>query len=286
MILQGQQTLEEKIVTLLMRQANLNVETIHHKISKESKSYSLPAIYKELGKLELQGVVVKVKKQYSLRIPWILDFISLADLANRTYLESPTIASVLPKLGEKKIWHFTDLLRLNNFWAQVLLILTNNTDSKALYTWMPHSWFHLVYRDSEAQYLKSLRLAHIHLYLICGGDNVLDRWSEQFWKSEHITYSFSKSPFESEQSTYLNIIGDYVSTVTLDANISRVIDKLYQSTRSMGEINVEHILSLLQQRVKATMWLEHNPRKATRFKNRFVRHFGIKRTGRNGAFRP
>lgn len=281
MILQGKQNLEEKIVTLLMRQVNLTVEQIQTKIGGKEKTYSLPAIYKELGKLELQGVVVKDKTRYSLRVSWVLDFLSLADSANRTYFESPTIASVLPKPGEKKIWHFTDLLRLNNFWAQVLLILTNNTDSKSLYTWMPHSWFHLVYRDSEAQYLKSLKLAHIHLYLICGGDNVLDRWSEQFWKSEHITYSFSKSPFEHDRLTYLNIMGNYISTVKLDSNITNIIDRFYQSTRSADEINFEHILSALQQRVKATMWLEYNPTKASKLKNRFVRHFGIKKTSRN-----
>ena len=278
MILQGKQTLEEKIVTLLIKQANLTVEDIHRKISDESKNYSLPAIYKELGKLEFQGVVVKDKKRYSLRLPWVIDFLSLADLVSHTYLDNPTLASVLPNMGEKKIWHFTNLLRLNNFWAQVLLILVHHSTGKQLFTWMPHSWFHLIYTDSEAQYLKSLRLAHIHLYLICGGNGPLDRWSERFWKSSHISYSFSKIPFSDDPFTYVNIVGDYISTVKLDRKIHDIIDHLYQSTSTVIEINFEHILSLLQQKVKAVMWLEHNPIKAAKLRSRFIRFFGIKET--------
>lgn len=276
MILQGQQNLEERIVTFLAKKANSTVEDIHRKIAKESRSYSFPAIYKELGKLEFQGVVVKEKKRYSLRLPWVLDFLSLADSANHSYLQSPTLASVFPKEGEKKIWHFSDLLRLNNFWAQTILVLLNRSSSKILYTWMPHSWFNLAYQEQETQYLKSLKHAESRQYLICGGNTPLDHWTEQFWKQSHTEYSFSKGVFENDKDVYWNIVDEYVFKVTLDPEMTRRIDGLYRKVKTLDQIDLSKMFGLFSQRVKAVMTLEHNPKRAELLKNRFKRFFGIR----------
>lgn len=276
MILQGQQNLEERIVTILAKKANSSVEDIHRKIANELKSYSLPAIYKELGKLEFQGVVVKEKKRYSLRLPWVLDFLSLADNASQTYLENPTLDSLIPKRGEKKVWRFTNLLRLNNFWAQAILVLLNRSSSKILYTWMPHSWFNLAYQEQETQYLKSLKHAESRQYLICGSKSPLDVWAERFWKSSNTTYAFTSTPFVKDSSFYWNIVDEYVVKVSLDPQMTKRIDDLYRRVKTVAQIDLSKAFGLFTQRVKAVMVLEHNPKKALLLKNRFRRFFGIR----------
>jgi hypothetical protein len=137
MLFQTYETLSEHIVEILGNQHAISVRKMHSLLLRTQKC-SIQAIYKELRKLQEGGVAVKIKKFYSLRIPWVIEFTSFADRIKRRYLESSQLAATLPEYNKKEIWHFSNLLRLNDFWSQLLLLLIRQSKGKILYGWNPH----------------------------------------------------------------------------------------------------------------------------------------------------
>lgn len=276
MILHAKENLEDFIVKLLAESSGFSVSEIIKRISEDHKKFTLQAVYKELRKLQNGGVVVKLKHAYSLRLPWILDFVSLADTISNTYLDSPSLTSILPDRHKKEIWHFNNLMKLNNFWSHVLLTLIQQSKKKTLLGWNPHPWFHIIQTKQEEQYIKSLGIAKGKLYLIIGGNTYLDRWAERFFNKKVVEYSFGKSVFEKDRSTYVNVIDDYIVTVKLDGKTTQLIESLYKNTNSAEQINISATLAVFNGKVKSSLWLEKNPQKAEILKNRFNRFFGIR----------
>ncbi len=138
-----------------------------------------------------------------------------------------------------------------------------------------HSWFHLIYSEQEEQYIRSLTFTNTKLYLINGGKTFLDHWSERYWQKENIEYSFAESVFSIQNSnTYINVIDDYVLTVKLDESITKEIEHLYASTNSMDGIEFSELFRIFGQKVRASMWLENNPTKASAYNRKFKNFFG------------
>lgn len=276
MILQVYKNLEDYIVEILAESADVDAVKIKEKLFQFGKKYTIQAVYKTLNKLIDGGVVVKVGKFYSLRIPWVLEFVNLTDLIRSTYLESPLVKGILPDNNKKEIWHFDNLLRLNDFWSQILLILIQQSKKKVLLGYNPHPWFHLIQTKQEEQYIKSINLAKGKLYLIIGGRTHLDKWAEKFFDKKVVTHSFGKSIFEEKGEDYVNVIDDYVLTVKLDNQTTRAIDDFYNNTSSMDKIDLSGMLNIFHRKVKASIWLEKNHEKAEKIRGRFQKFFGIK----------
>lgn len=275
MILQADKNLEDYLVEFLTERPNIDVHHIRESLFQIGKKYTIQAIYKGLRKLQNGGVVVKTGKSYSLRIPWVIDLKNISDQAYKNYFESPSIASLLPEIGKKEIWHFTNLLKLNDFWSQILLLLIQQSKNKILLGYNPHTWFHLVQTEKEHQYLKSIGLAKGKLYLIIGGKSYLDRWAQKYFDKKVVEFSFAKSPFEEKVNDYINVIDDYVITVKIDQTTNKAIDKLYSTISAIENINISEILRIFDSNVKASIWAEKNPEKAEKIRRKFKNFFGV-----------
>jgi len=276
MLFDDDQQLEERIVRVLGVKPQLTANEILKLVNKK-KSYSIQGLYKELKKLEYSGVVSKEKKQYSLRIPWVLETIDFSAKLNSRYISGAQDIISLPAMGKKSIWHFTNLQQLNNFWSQVLLFLMQKVEDPPLFSLMEHPWYHLIFTEQEQQYIDAVHRTKTQLYIINKGKTYLDKWAEQFWNESHIEYSFDSRPLRNNpKNVYLNAIGDYVLTVKLDASISKDIEKVYNNTVDAEAVNHSEIFRVFSQKVKVTMWLEHNPAKAKKITGVFRRYFGLK----------
>lgn len=275
MLFDSHTSLEERIVQRLTHKPNSTANDILLHIEKQ-KAYSVQGLYKELRKLEANGVVVKSAQRYSLRIPWVLECLDFAEELRNNYTTHANEIVRMPEAGKKSIWHFTNLLQLNNFWSQVLVFALQKTQQSELFSYMPHPWYHLVYTDQERQYVQSLKRVGTTLYVINRGKTYLDTWAERFWKEPYIEYSFYPKAFgQVPQNTYINCIGDFVLTVKLSASITKDIEKLYTQTRGAEDINYAEIFQVFHQRANATMWLEKNLTKAKKIRSTFFRHFGL-----------
>lgn len=275
MLLQAKTKLEEKIVQLLMRQPNMSAAEILGEVNQSRADYSIQAVYKELRKLHAVGVVSKSKQRYSLRVPWVMDVAALTDRMRTLYLNPKVFDSLLPAKNHKKIWHFTNITALNNFWSQVLLIVLNRAKDKKLYGYSPHPWYHLLETEQEDQYIKSLGHAQSKLYLMVGGRTFLDKWAARFWPSTIVEYSFSPGPFEKNRSWHFDLIDDYLISVYFDHKTVLEVENLYRNTPNWESLDLADVMRLLKTPIKAKFVLEHNLRKAESIRSKFKRFFGL-----------
>ncbi|MDD5068032.1 MAG: hypothetical protein PHS53_01030 [Candidatus Pacebacteria bacterium] len=275
-ILKERKKLAETILEALSTEQFLNASQIHKKVVEVGgRKYTIQGLYKELKKLQEEGMLFKLETRYSLRLPWVLNFLSLADTLSSTYIERPRSPLVLPEINKKEIWHFTDLLKMNDFWSHLLLMIIQQSKKKILLGWNPHPWFHLVQTKQEKQYIESLKLAKSKLYLIVGGNSFLDKWTEKFWDKKAVEYSFSKSDFQNERSTYINVVDDFVVTVKLDPKTAEEIDRIYEKTKSLNDLDLQAVLAIFRKKTKCSIWLENNPEKARKITIKFKKFWGV-----------
>ena len=276
MILQSNEQLEHLIVKLLAQKPNLTAGEIQKRIEKkENAAYSIQGIYKELRKLQNEGVAVKVKNRFSLRIPWALDFMALADIMSQTYLNPQALLYLLPEKGRKFRWKFTSLLRTNDFWSQILLVMFQKSSTKKLFGSQMHPWWHLAQPQLEAQYVKSVGRVGGTLYIIIYGRTHLDRLAEPFWK-EHVVYSFGHNPFNLPLNVYITMMDDYIVTITIDSETARRMEALYNGAKRADVFDFEEVMRFFNHKAKAVCQIENNPKKAAIWRKKFSRFFGEK----------
>ena len=90
---------------------------------QKSRSLSKRGVYKELLSLTKQGVLVRVKGYYAVKLTWIQDIEKLGQDLSKQTLHPDNLKYQIPNIGEKVVWKFRDLRKLDAFWEQLVFIL-------------------------------------------------------------------------------------------------------------------------------------------------------------------
>lgn len=274
MILVKRQSLRDSIVQLLCYSPNMSAQDIHREANR-ARPYTPQAVFKELRKLQEESAVVRIRKRYSLNITWAFELMRLSDVVEKNYVSQDALRQLLPAQRRKASWAFHDLLRMKNFWGELVILLVKHSNSHCVLSWNPHPWAYLLRTSSESQFLRALDAMGGKMYKIIGGTTYLDRWSKKLWERANVEYSFAPSPFEDEH-LYFNVVDDYVISIELDALTSAAIDDLYRSIHSDQEVSIPELISFFRRKVNGTVTLEHNPRKAQSYRRKFQQFFGFR----------
>jgi hypothetical protein len=84
--------------------------------------------------------------------------------------------------------------------------------------------------------------------------------------------TFGKKPFPTKDARYLDIVGDYVLTVSVDGKTSHEISLLFADNKR-AELNTSAALAILRQRCRTTITIEQSPRKAARLRSALTKLF-------------
>ena len=272
MLFQAQQNLEELLVRLLATKPGLGSDVLRTSLHKAGYNYSVPALYKELRKLQEQGIVVRQKRRYYLSIPWLLEYLSMGKALEAQYLQDPNLALTLPESGKSKRWRFSNLMLLDDFSSHVILKLLAQAKEKIAYSWNPHPWFWIIITSHELSYIKGLKQIESKFYKIIGGGTKLDQWTEKFWQSEETRYKFLPQ-FETRRDLYYNVVDDYIASFTLDKGTSEFIDHLYNNTKSYQQLDFSKVIEFFNKKHKLSFVIERNEKKANEIRARFRKIF-------------
>ena len=185
MLLSSQQNLEDFIVRSLAKKTSASVAELVDHIAQTYRPYSNAALYKELRKLQEQGVVVRRKDQLSLSLSWVLNFVEFSDGMYDTHIASPSAGDILPSPGESKSFTFSTLAKVDDFWVHAMLIMLQHSETKRLFQWIPHPWFYLVNSHKSFPFHKALRAYGARVDNIVGGNTFL----ESPWPANHHCWS-------------------------------------------------------------------------------------------------
>lgn len=282
MLLGANHSLEDTVIPLIAQKGRTTAQDLHQKIGKQHAEVTIQGIYRVLRKLQKEGVIVKEKKVYSLRIPWLLDIMLLVDTMEKTYLQENYMSHLLPmEEGQQRIWYFTNNLKMSDFWSQLLLAMAKKSDKKISLNYCPHAWFHLVQKEQEEQFVKTF-LQSIHKdYIIIGGKTALDQYTAKALSPYEAECSYLANPdeyIEKDRSKYICIIGQFVLIISLEPQVATKIDTFYKDVWHSDEISsadMLHLLSdLLTERTKIKIVLKNNHILAKKYYKKFEKVFG------------
>lgn len=269
-------TLDELIIRVLAARPNLSSTEIQQAVEAMSRAYSPQAIFKALNALQEQSIIVRLKQHYSLSLAWTNDYLTLGNVIDAEYQGPKVCQGLVPAANKRTSWKFTNLLRLKNFWSQIVLALSASSNTKTLLSWNPRPLFYLMHSDHQRQVLRALATNETKMYKIIGGRTALDRSTSRFWDKNSVEFSFAEGPFEHQRSTFFFTLDDFLITVFIDGQTVSLVEELFAKNSSAHALGTSALEHLSQRRVNASLLIEHNRSKAHAVGRKFSRYFGVK----------
>ncbi len=274
MLLQQNPALEELLIEILVQSPGATAKEIDKLLESRNQSYTLRAIYKELAKLESQGIIFKLGQNYNVRLAWIMKVSAFGDLAYERYTQSPYLMEIIQRENAVRVERFNDLRKLDRLWTQLILALHSVYPNKLMCLWCPYQWFYLAHYYTAKQFYEAIDLSGYKRYHIIGSDTYLGRLALKDLPKKG-TYSFAESPFHKESRTYYTVVADCLITVKLDAIITERLEQLFNSVHSQADIRPNVLETIFASKVRASLTFERNQTKANRIKKKFSAFFGI-----------
>jgi hypothetical protein len=263
MLFSQEETLEEKLVGFLLNKP-LQVKDLHERLISTEK-ISLRAVYKAVNALIKAGVIVKVGKRMWINQEWV-----------RSIQEN--ISPPLPLLspGESISYTFTSIEHLDTFWKTIVLQLEQYEQDGKIFFYNPHNfWAYIPERkESEDKYYAYFEKSRKHAYFTVGGISSADMEFKRAYQNDFLQIDARSIP-SFGRNNHITVLGNFVISVRLTANIAARLDKLYALNESM-----EKILPDIVKETKAIgnikFVFEHNAAKAKKIRKVLSPNFFFK----------
>lgn len=269
MLFANRSQLETLLVQLLTTEPGSSASHLQKLISRQRPT-TLQGVYHELGKLQDQNVVIKVGQAFFLNITWANELLNFADTLYEKYFNSTEALSFLVNEKKRQSWKFTSGIRADDFYVHASLALCRAMKCKEIFEWVPHPWFFLVDSEKEKRYQQTLQREKIRIYCAIGGDSSLDRAYLKSKPSRLNIYATGANPFKAPNNQYIQVVGDYIVSLTFTEELTRSIEQTFKETTR--EARPAFLLSLQQSKVQVR--IENAPNKAYKLSQAARKYFG------------
>ncbi len=278
MILALQNKLEDAILEIFASHKNLTVKDLVILLKKMAKPSTEQGIYRVLRKLQKDGIIIKFKNQYNIRIPWLLEVSALMEKMEYTYLGGDYFKELVPKGKEKYTWKFSNIFKMCNFWSEILIAVAKNSKNKIALNYSPHLWYVLIQREQENQFVNSYLSEMEKSFMVIGSRSPLDKYSLSLFapnNPKEQRYLASEEEYiQSKRSAYIDIIGEYIITTSFDETTTKAIEKFYEENtpESLGNSVAFH--HIWMRRIKGKISVQKKKNQSTRYYKKFEKIFG------------
>ena len=271
----------ENVVVALLRQAplGLTAQEILQLVAKRWRTYSRRGIYKELQRLETEGVIMRTTGRYSLRLAWLLSLQSQVDQMVENASKPEAQRLFLPKKGEDIVVSCSDLVRWDRVWTQLMLILHSSFPTLPLFQWVPRYWFNWTHPGINTTFMAAAETVRNNRFSIIGGRTPLDYECRSSISRTSSTYSFKRSFFEHDRNHYRNIIGDYLITCSYDQRTADTIEGIFESGLYSKKSRTELGKKLLTIKCRGVVRCSWAPEQAEKYRQKFLKFFGVTLNG-------
>ncbi len=268
----------DHVIELLGNYGAQSVEALLQRCQETSYAVTAQGIYRVLRQLQEQNIVIKQKTMYSLHISWLLDVSFFSDQTQKFYLEQEQLHQLIPREPkEKRIWHFTNLLKVMDFTSQLLLSLAASTAKQVALRYTPHAWEVMIEPYKAARFTKQ----YLHLvqnrYMVVGGQSYLDKYTRAISdapNNDHVYLAQPDEVIEKDRCLALDIIDDYILCTILDTEAAKAIDMLYSQVHREEDMYLLDIFRVFAQSTKIKLVLKRDNEKARQYRRRFEHLFG------------
>jgi hypothetical protein len=231
MILGATQRIEDIIVRFLLRRLSASAQEILAEVTASGTKCSLQAIYHDLRKLMRDGVIIKLKDRYVVRLAWLFSAQLLLNSALSNFVKAREQGLLLNDIGTRSVMRTGSLRELRQFWSGITMGLLINGSENDYLEWSPHAWFILSKDSTESQILDAHRELNLPYHMVIGHDTPLSRrYAEMRRNVPGVVRFAEKSPPELA-GKYISIFSSFVITITLPAELVKALDSLFEPSR-------------------------------------------------------
>lgn len=278
MILAAHHKLEDSILEIFAFQGNLSVKQVIIVLRRKGKNVTEQGVYRVLRKLQNDGIIVKTKNYYNIRLAWLVELSEIIKQMEKTYLHETYLEQFLPQENEKYVWHFSDLDKMNNFWSQILIALSKHSKRRIALSYSPHLWYLIGQKTQENQFTESYMAGLKKSYFIVGGRTYLDKFSLTLFEKptgKEQRYLATESEYiEKRRSLAIDIIDDYVLSTNLDKKTTAIIEKIFQDSDTLKQVDEKSIQEMWKRKIKGKIILKKDSRKSREYYRKFEKIFG------------
>ena len=260
--------LEDRIVALLYK-GQIKTTALIDRIQKLRPKTTKQAVYKALRALKSVQIVVVHNKYVSLNLRWIMNMSKFFAGVEHFYFSSNLSTGHFASLKdrEKISYIFNNPITADVFWDHAIYILLEITNQKDdWFAYNRHCWFFIA-REKDERLLRDHIVSIGRRYLVTvGSQTQLDRSVVKEFDVEKSQYNMLEVPLYSDDSYYLNIIGDYLIEVWFDAETTKNIESAYKQMQNSDNAK-DKLNKILTCKGKTKITISRNNRKATRLKN-------------------
>lgn len=265
------------IIDVLSFEWPLSLIRLHNKIKTSNRNYTYQAVYKAVGELTDEGVLVKNGKEYSISLEWIEKLKEFAKHISYNYNHKtriPLIEGILKTKNENNVTvlTFNSLLELDKTWMKIKTEYYNGLKNKNDITFWEgnHCWWLLVYPEAEYAEMEKIKQKKVRHFFICHSNKNLDKFAKKFYEESKISYKYSNSQSECD----IAVFGDSIMQVYLPEEVKKEINKIYEKCNNPSEVDLpEFISNVLKKKININLVLTKNKEIAEQLKNKAMREF-------------
>lgn len=224
----------DAIVAILSQRFPLNAKQLSVLLRKQhGLSVSYQAVHKALKQLLGEGVLRKQKNNYQLSEAWIQKKKSeIGSIEAKYFQKAPDFG--LPQ--ENLV--FNSMFEVDKFLIGSFVSIASNVRGELLLclVWN-HFWIPLFL--SKKEYSQLADFAHkVKTFDISRGNTPIDKWCAKFWKKQGWE---TKCGLNVLTTADLAIFGDYTIQVFYPPEIARLVDKAYNETKNVSDLDVDYL---------------------------------------------
>lgn len=275
MILTQNKSIED-LVCVELQHGPLDKVVLIERIKKHRSRTTKQGVYVALRNLENKEVVVVHNKKVSLDVRWLKQMNKFFAVAEQNYTDADFLRGDFLNLkdGEKIAYSFSSASETDKFWGHALVVLAESAIPKEepVYIYNPHEWF-LIAREKSEKESFSIITKRRRLLVTVGSKTPLDRVMSKEFDRDMSQYYMLEHPLFLKNNYYLNIVGDFMIEVKIDATIARRIETFYKEVEKLDDGAINELIKIVGSKGKSRLAILRDAKKAEKLKKTLGKNF-------------
>lgn len=249
---------KDLIVTILASEYPLKIIELSNYMKKRyGKSVSFQAVRKAAMQLASEGVLKKEGSGFSISKEWVAANKSFIDsLYMKLSRENGKPARSESVGSEVQVFVLDSMMEMMRAWENLTWEWGRNF-RKGDYNYncyqAPHSWEVLTHSEEEARMMSQFHEKGVISYILCTSNTPLDRSIVKFHDKIGVKMAIKPSSSTFDKSYYVGTYGDLVLQARCPPDISKRIDDFFRKNKSMEELDLAELFSIVNAKTKVKM---------------------------------
>ena len=273
---------ESIVLDILSTRPRLSVRELYALfLQKNKKKITIQAFYALIRKMIDQRILVKEGQALLIDASWVAALTKFADTVQATYLSNETAgANTVLRPGEKRDIVFENVMAMDNFWTNALIIALYRTKEDKSITdrnvcgYNYHSWFQIARIEQEQALAEAYEQTGMGYYVVSGSRLFLDKAVADSIETKGFHYTTIEPNGALGVNYYLAVVGDVIFETALPHYIHELMEKIYEKTKNIAEFDRQEILRIIQLPARTTLTITHDKKRADKLRQSIKVCFG------------